>query len=215
MSFCSFNIVLLYTSQEKVIITFILILQTVTVTYPQRCFTTASATLYLSFSNGETVNVERAKLIFKGIDDKNITVPIEELKTETKTNSESASNFTLIQSGTSYTMALLNIASDTVFQLIAVNITKNETENVDGGETGNEPQYETYTVSNPSLICVNCNFCLNENSASIFLARVDFDKEKPEDKKKLFRQYISLPIQTKHPNFTVFNETSKKIKYME
>ena len=171
--------------------------------------------MYLSFSNGETVNVERAKLIFKCIDDKNITVPIEELKTETKTNSESASNFTLIQSGTSYTMTLLNIASDTVFQLIAVNITKNETENVDGGETGNEPQYETYTVSNPSLICVNCNFCLNENSASIFLARVDFDKEEPEDKKKLFRQYISLPIQTKHPNFTVFNETSKKIKYME
>ena len=68
-----------------------------------------------------------------------------------------------------------------------------------------ETEYETYIVSNPSLICVNCNFCLDENSANIFLARVDFDNPEPKDKKKLFRQYISLPIKTKHADFDAFN----------
>jgi hypothetical protein len=171
--------------------------------------------LYLTFSNGETVNVEGAKLIFKGIDDKNIIFPNEKQVTETK--SEPEPKFTLIQYGTSYTMTLSDIQEVTVFQLIAVNITKtggeNESEIKGQNETENETktvtEYDSYTVSNPSLICVNCNFCLDENSANIFLTRVDFDKEEPEDKKKLFRQYISLPIKTNYLDFAQFNETSK------
>ena len=69
-----------------------------------------------------------------------------------------------------------------------------------------------YTVSSSSpIICVNCDFCLNENSANIFLTRVDFDKEEPDDKKKLFRQYISLPIKTNFEDFKAFNINTNKI----
>ena len=172
--------------------------------------------MYLTFSNGETVNVEGAKLIFKGIDDKNIIFPNEQV---TETKSEQESTFTLIQSGTSYTLTLSDIQDFTVFQLIAVNITKTEGENeseIEGqnetkNETKTDTEYDSYTVSNPSLICVNCNFCLDENSANIFLTRVDFDKEEPEDKKKLFRQYISLPIKTKYQGFGEFNISTNKI----
>jgi hypothetical protein len=171
--------------------------------------------LHLTFSN-ETINVERAQLILKDINGEEQYIPIE--KPETK------SKCTLEKTGTSYTMTLSEIENDeTVFQLIAINITKtkdenkaeNENESGTVGQTEDEQtedgktEYETYIVSNPSLICVNCNFCLDENSANIFLTRVDFDKEEPEDKKKLFRQYISLPIKTNYLDFAQFNETSQ------
>ena len=99
--------------------------------------------------------------------------------------------------------------NDTVLKLTAVDIKKNK---VKGEQTKDEEtEYETFIVSNPSLICVNCNFCLDENSANIFLTRVDFDNPEPKDKKKLFRQYISLPIKTKHEDFNAFNISTNKI----
>ena len=159
--------------------------------------------------------MEGAKLIFEGIDGRNITLPYEKQVTENELEAEPKPEpkFTLIQSGTSYTMTLSDIQDVTIFQLIAVNIIKTKTEGeIEGqNETETGTEYDSYTVSNPSLICVNCSYCLDENSANIFLTRVDFDNPEPGDKKKLFRQYISLPIKTKYDTIEEFNKNTNKI----
>jgi hypothetical protein len=95
----------------------------------------------------------------------------------------------------------------------------NETLNDNNGEINvkniqNKSDDNSYTVSSSSpSICVNCDFCLNENSANIFLTRVDFDKEEPDDKKKLFRQYISLPIKTGYEKIEEFNKAKVDFIY--
>ena len=132
----------------------------------------------------------------------------------------------LIQTGTLNYYCIVNLTNQTKKILHLSSLTMNtaqsdpankETLNDNNGEINvkniqNKPDDNSYTVSSSSpSICVNCDFCLNENSANIFLTRVDFDKEEPDDKKKLFRQYISLPIKTGYKKFDEFNISTNKI----
>lgn len=135
--------------------------------------------MYLTFSNEENVNLTDTDIEF------NFTYSNGE-----KINEE---EYDKVVSNTSDAVTFSSKSSSIVFQLTSIKINNSS----------------SYTVSNPSLTCVNCSFCLDENSANIFLTRVDFDKEKPEDKKKLFRQYISLPIKTNYSDIGKFKETNE------
>ena len=160
--------------------------------------------MYLTFPEGEIIDVKEG---------------IQLNYTYSNDNGAELDNYQLnvTKQGTFYIVTLSNMKRNSIFQLTAVNITipKTEPEPTDEPEPTNEPEPadETYIVSNPSPICVNCDFCLNENSANIFLTRVDFDNPEPGDKKKLFRQYISLPIYFNNDyNPTEFNSEIKQNK---
>ena len=114
-----------------------------------------------------------------------------------------------------YCVADLKGTKKMIFRLSSLNITaKAETANNDASNNSNDTTDIPYNVSSSSpIICVNCDFCLNENSANIFLTRVDFDKEEPDDKKKLFRQYISLPIKTGFKDVDEFNKAKVDFIY--
>jgi hypothetical protein len=156
--------------------------------------------LYLTFPEGEIIDVnDKIELIYTCSND----------------NGTECVNPHVTKQGTFYIVTLSNMERNSIFQLTAVNITIPKTKNEPTTEPKptDEPADETYIVSNPSPICVNCDFCLNENSANIFLTRVDFDNPEPGDKKKLFRQYISLPIYfNKDYNSTEFNLETKQNK---
>ena len=119
--------------------------------------------------------------------------------TLTFNNTGVTANCTLIKLGTFHACSGVTWdgTNDMLLQLNNLTVLPDETETASDG-TSSESKY---TVSTSPLICVNCNFCLDENSANIFLTRVDFSKETPKDHTKLFGQYISLPIKTNYSKF--------------
>jgi hypothetical protein len=166
--------------------------------------------------------------IINSTDDSNLKQTEEEGSSSLAETKDGGVPCELIQTGTLNYYCIVNLTNQTKKILHLSSLTmntaqsdpaNNEILNDNNGEINvkniqNKSNDNSYTVSSSSpSICVNCDFCLNENSANIFLTRVDFDKEEPDDKKKLFRQYISLPIKTGFKNFEEFNKAKVDFIY--